>query len=229
MVKSVVAMASDERLVDGKLMRIARKKLDVSLETLGEMVGLSAGYLSRMERGVRNISMKNLRAIADALNVPASSLVVDEAVFADEPRPPRLPILGEIRAGAWLETDEELPPEPRYLPISPDPRYQSASQYAPRVVGTSMNKVVQAGQFVIVAAWPEIGADLRDGDLVVVRRERAMTYEATLKRARKSENGWQLWPESTDPRYQEPVPLEDGDRDVEVRIVGKVIGRYEPL
>lgn len=98
--------ANDEKLIDGSLMKAARKAAELSLESLGEKVGLSAGYLSRMERGVRNISIKHLRAIASALAVPPSSLVVD----SDDEAPPEptesLEILGEVRAGAWLEIDD---------------------------------------------------------------------------------------------------------------------------
>ncbi len=98
--------AKDEKLIDGSLMKSARKAADLSLESLGEKVGLSAGYLSRMERGVRNISIKHLRAIASALAVPPSSLVVDSDEDV-QPEPAKsLAVLGEVRAGAWLEIDD---------------------------------------------------------------------------------------------------------------------------
>lgn len=205
--------------------RAARKQADLTLEQLAELTGLSPGYISRMESSARNVSTKNLRKIATALGTTADRLIAETDVNV----PGQMPVQGEVRAGAWLEIDGE-PETVETIPALPDPRYGRVPQFALRVVGTSMNKVAPPGQYVIVVSWPELGAELRDGDLVVVKRSRAMTYEVTLKRARKAENGdWELWPESTDPRYQEPVTLGDGDRDVEISVIGKVVGRYEPL
>lgn len=211
---------------DQNRIREARKRAGKTLEDLADATGLSPGYISRMESAARNVSTKNLRKIAEALGTTADRLISE-----DEPEPVahEMPVRGEVRAGAWLEIDGD-PAELETIPALPDPRFAGAPQYALRGVGTSMNKVAPPGQYVIVASWPELGVELRDGDLVVVKRSRAMTYEVTLKRARKGEKGeWQLWPESTDPRYQEPVILGDGDRDVEVSVIAKVVGRYEPL
>lgn len=204
-----------------------REKMGVTLEYVAEKAEISIGYLSRMEGEKRNVSLKNLRKIARVLNTTPDKLISEDVTggVATE-----IPVKGEVRAGAWLEIDAENENDRGTIPALPDPRFAYATQFALLVVGTSMDKVVLPGQYVIVAAWAELGTKLRDGDLLVVRRERAMTYEVTLKRARKGQNGeWELWPESTDPRYQEPIGLSDGDKDVEVTIVGKVVGRYEPL
>lgn len=107
-----------------------------------------------------------------------------------------------------------------------DPRYERAGQYALRVVGNSINKKAQHGDYVIVAEWASLGIELKDGLLVVVQRERGGTVETTVKRLRSGREGWELWPESTDPAHQEKIALHDGDKDVEVRVVGLVIGYY---
>ena len=46
-----------------------RHKQGVSQEQLAEMVELSREYVTRVERGQKNISLKKLFAIADALKV----------------------------------------------------------------------------------------------------------------------------------------------------------------
>jgi SOS-response transcriptional repressor LexA len=140
--------------------------------------------------------------------------------------PLQLAVVGEVRAGAWLEVDGE-PEVVERIPVAPDSRWVHCRQFALQVVGTSMNKVAQPGDYVIVASWSDMGTELQDDDLVVVKRLRGTTYEVTLKRARQSEKGWQLWPESSDPRWQTPLKLEDGDNDVEVVIIGRVIGIYK--
>jgi SOS-response transcriptional repressor LexA len=210
---------------DSNQIRVARKRADLTLEEVAERTGLSPGYISRMESSTRNISTKNLRKIAEALGTTADKLIASDT----GEQATQMPVRGEVRAGAWLEIDAETEIL-ESIPALPDPRFSRAPQYALKVVGTSMNKVAPPGQYVIVVSWAELGAELRDGDLVVVKRSRAMTYEVTLKRARRGKSGeWELWPESTDPKHQEPVILGDGDREVEVEVVGKVVGRYEPL
>jgi SOS-response transcriptional repressor LexA len=139
----------------------------------------------------------------------------------------RLSVRGQVRAGAWLDIDIPMDEGAEgEIPIGPDARYP-VPQYALQVVGTSMNKFVDDGHFVIVASWPELGRDLRENEVVVVRRERAKTYEVTLKRARKAGKNWELWPDSSDPRWQEPVRFDE--KDVTCTVIGLVVGVYRPI
>lgn len=217
--------AQMSELKERNRIREFRKRAQLTLEQVSELTGLSPGYLSRMESADRNISTKNLTRIAEALGVTPDRLIAID----DGPPAHQMPVKGEVRAGAWLEVDAEQETF-ETIPALPDPRYPTLPQFALRVVGMSMNKIAPPGQYVIVVSWAELGANLNDGDLVVVKRTRAMTYEVTLKRAKMGKNGeWELWPESTDPRHQEPILLHDGENDVEVEVIGKVVGRYEPL
>lgn len=52
-------------------LRIAkrRKKLNYSQEYLAEMVGLHRTHIGFIERGEKHVSIKNLRKIADKLNI----------------------------------------------------------------------------------------------------------------------------------------------------------------
>ena len=133
---------------------------------------------------------------------------------------------GEVRAGAWLEIDCENESD-EWIPFSKDPLYENARQFPLRVIGQSMNKFASHGTFVIVASWEDIGADIKDGDIVIARRQRGMAYEVTLKRARKTNKGWQLVPESTDPKHQEPIHWQNNNEESETIVTGKVIGKYE--
>lgn len=136
----------------------------------------------------------------------------------------QLVVRGQVRAGAWLDIDIPMDDgAERYVNMGPDSRYR-VPQFALEVVGTSMNRYVQEGGFVIVASWPELGRELRDNDVVVVRRERAKTYEVTLKRAKATKKGWELWPDSDDPRWQTPVRFDE--KDIICTVIGLVIGRY---
>lgn len=58
------------RLVQlGKNIAKYRNKKNLSQEKLAELVELSREYITRVERGQKNISLKKLFAIADALEV----------------------------------------------------------------------------------------------------------------------------------------------------------------
>ena len=53
----------------GKKLKNLRLEKGLSQEKLAELVDLSREYITRVERGQKNISLKKLFAIADALEV----------------------------------------------------------------------------------------------------------------------------------------------------------------
>ena len=70
------------RLVDwphafGKAMQALRKAKGLSQEKFGFEVGLDRTYISGIERGVRNPSLKNIVKIAQALGVTPAKLLHD--------------------------------------------------------------------------------------------------------------------------------------------------------
>ncbi len=60
-------------------MRARRQELKVSQELLAERCGLHQTYISEVEGGKRNVSIDNIGAIADALDLPAASLLIPRA------------------------------------------------------------------------------------------------------------------------------------------------------
>lgn len=66
-----------------------RELRGLSQEDLAAAAGMSPGYLSRMERGERNVSLKNLAKISEALGIPARDLVPE-----DEIKPEGIPTAG---------------------------------------------------------------------------------------------------------------------------------------
>lgn len=64
-----------------------REARELTLEQLAERVGLSVSYISRLEKGARNLSVKNIDRLAAALGVPRERLLTDEdAPLTDEDR-----------------------------------------------------------------------------------------------------------------------------------------------
>lgn len=60
----------------GQNVRDCRKRLGLSQEELAFRAGMKRSYLSDLERGARNPSVKALGRIAEALGVEASELLV---------------------------------------------------------------------------------------------------------------------------------------------------------
>lgn len=59
----------------GKQLREVRLKMGVSQERLAELAGLHRTYVSSVERGERNISLLNIKKLADALEVAPAELL----------------------------------------------------------------------------------------------------------------------------------------------------------
>lgn len=59
----------------GQSIKQARKERGISQESLALAADLDRSYVGGVERGERNISIVNLKKIADALKVPVSQLL----------------------------------------------------------------------------------------------------------------------------------------------------------
>jgi len=59
-----------DSLLLGKRLKKRRAEMKLSLRALAEKTDLTASFLSQLERGITNSSLKSLQLIADALKVP---------------------------------------------------------------------------------------------------------------------------------------------------------------
>ena len=67
----------------GTFIRTQRKLADLSLRELAEMTEVSNPYLSQLERGLHQPSVRVLKAIANALNLSAETLLVQAGLLED--------------------------------------------------------------------------------------------------------------------------------------------------
>lgn len=61
----------------GQAIRTLREARDLTQESLAHQAGISPNYVGDTERGERNISVRALWLLADGLNVPASTLLLE--------------------------------------------------------------------------------------------------------------------------------------------------------
>jgi transcriptional regulator with XRE-family HTH domain len=67
----------------GALMRAQRMSADLSLRELAERTNVSNAYLSELERGLHEPSLRVLRAIASALGMPLELMLASAGVLED--------------------------------------------------------------------------------------------------------------------------------------------------
>jgi transcriptional regulator with XRE-family HTH domain len=95
----------------GAFIRSTRKNANLSLRQLAEMTRLSNPYLSQIERGLHQPSVRVIRLISDALNVSAETLLVQAGLLhatgpGDDGDPQ-----AAVSAEAAIQADERLTPE----------------------------------------------------------------------------------------------------------------------
>jgi transcriptional regulator with XRE-family HTH domain len=175
-----------------------RKRAGLTIDELAERAGLSTTYVWRMERGERNVSLKNLQKLADALGVAPSDLIESKPI-AD------VPILSWVSAGMMARDDvqQDVVGEIRMSDL--DPR---GEWVALRVEGDSMDRISPPGSLILVdltdkSLVPNACYIITDGD-----------SQATYKRFRS--NPPRFEPVSTNPSHEPIFP------DGEPAVIGRV-------
>ncbi len=103
----------------GAFIKAQRQVANLSLREMARLTDVSNAYLSQIERGLHQPSVRVLRSVADALNVSAETLLSqaglldDEEEDADESPPP-----GPARTVAAILADPSLTPEQREALLS---------------------------------------------------------------------------------------------------------------
>lgn len=124
--------------------RAVRDAHGMTIEQLAEAAGLSVSYVSRLEKGERNLSVRNMNLLAHALKVDAARLLNDEVGAANNV----VAVMGRIGAGAEISPDDEqIPPEGLYEIETPFSLPDDAIAF--EVVGESMWPRYDPGDIII--------------------------------------------------------------------------------
>lgn len=197
--------------------RRLRMERGMSQQDLGDALGVGWQTISNVERGATGLNSKKIEAYAAALGVEPQDIIAAD----DGTR--RVPVVGYVQAGHYAES-LEFDEDDRYEVVVPaDPVFRRFRLEGREVRGPSMNRRYPERTVVVITDMVETGEDIQVGKRYVIERERPDGMrEATVKKLWRDDGG-NLWllPESDDPRFQEPIPLEGGDDDT-VRIIGRV-------
>jgi repressor LexA len=185
-----------------------RKNRNLSLQALGEKVGVTKKTISRYENGEIKVDMSRLADIATAMNLDVSKLLDGTEKFLglgfEDIEQVRLPVVGKISCGNGNVVYEEV----EAYEVTPKEWLNGGEYFYLRAKGDSMT-----------------GARINDGDLLLIRRQQevedgeiaavVIEDEAVLKRVYKQEGTLIL--QSENQNYP-PVVITEG----QVKIVGKL-------
>jgi transcriptional regulator with XRE-family HTH domain len=93
----------------GEYLREQRRLSDLSLRELAALTDLSNAYISQLERGLHQPSVRVLRSLASALNVPAATMLAQAGLTVEDVPAKTTPSAeAAIRADPRLSEDKKL-------------------------------------------------------------------------------------------------------------------------
>lgn len=199
----------------GDLISKRRKELGLTLEEIGNAVGVGKSTVKKWETGlISNMRRDKIALLAKVLQINPTELIDDTAddVLSqfDNLSPiqtQRIPMLGEIACGEpiWCDEDRES-----YIEAGTNIR----ADFCLKAKGDSMiNARICDGDIVFIRQQPMV----ENGDIAAV----IIDNEATLKRVYFDKENGKLVLQAENPKYSPLVYI--GDELNSIRILGKAI------
>lgn len=234
-----------EREALGQAIKRLRRAADLTQDAAAEALGVQPNSWRRYEWGERGLNVEKLGEIASAIGTTREAIIAEAerlrtgAAVLDAARPatvtalrPRaapaaagLAVRERVQAGGWFAVDD--PGEAlSTFPAVADPRYPHADQWLAEVVGDDVAGLgVFPGDLAHCVDAAAIGYAPRTGDLVEVERLQfgGQLRELSLRQVEATPDGVRLWARSSNPRHAEPLDLEPGAGDTQIRIRAQVI------
>lgn len=193
---------------------------------LAEALQIHASQIPRILKGERRLRADEIPVILHYFGQGGLASSAKDDNFKPQRDHSPIMVVGEVAAGVWIQVDEtDLQYE--QSPFPADPRFPVEAQYDLIVRGTSIDRFASPGERLRCVDITQAEIDVHDGDLVIVQRTRmdGAMIETTAKRYTRRGGKIVLMPDSTDPRWQEPLTLDARDGE-EIRVVAKVVYKY---
>ncbi|HBU9596371.1 TPA: helix-turn-helix domain-containing protein [Staphylococcus aureus] len=189
-----------------------RKELNLTLEQVGDLVGVGKSTVRKWETGdIENMKRDKIVKLAKALRVSPSYImgIEDEKPQLETIPVKKIPVVSKISAGMPIYTEENLID---YIYFATKNLNSNKEEFGLQVSGDSMDKLFQDGDVVVV----EKDSTVENGQLGVVL---VNGYNGTVKRIRYNNDQIILIPESNNPSHYPQVY----GKDDEVKIIGRVV------
>lgn len=187
-----------------------------SQQQLAEKIGTTQQTIQRYESGARDLKSSVIIKLSAALGVTISYLLglkdTDETV-AKEDQFVDVPLYGSIAAGTpieMMEVEDTFPVPAKMHDAHPD-------AFLLKVEGESMNRILPNGCYALVDPCDTV-EDNGAPYAVCVNG-----YDATIKRVRKLNNGFELVPDSTDPTYPVQTFNYNEPGTETITVIGRVV------
>ena len=194
----------------GENIKRLREEAGMSQEQLAEKLDKTRSAVSQYENGKIVPRMGVIEDLATIFSV-SKSVIIGEKYTGKGFSP--VPLYGRVAAGTPIEmlVAEDIKEAPaKFTDDDPD-------AYLVRVVGNSMSRRIQDGDFALVSPkYTEPNG--HDMFLVTVNGD-----DATIKCVRVLENGIELVPDSYDPTYRPKVFDYNMEDTPPIRIIGKIV------
>lgn len=198
----------------GLRLKELRETRGLTLEQVGEFVGVNKATVLRYESGEIDIKRTMAIKLSECLNVTPAFIMG----WTDNPNKEissprqgiRIPILGNVAAGIPIEAVEDILD---YEEITPE-LAATGDFFALKIRGDSMAPRMLNGDVVIIRQQDD--ADTGDVAVVLVNGD-----AATVKKIRKQADGLSLIP--INPTYDIMFYTPEEVRHLPVRIIGKVV------
>ncbi len=205
-----------QELNTGQKIKLLREQLNLTLEQVGNIVGVGKSTVRKWETGeIANMRRDKIAALAKALHTtPAYLMDWKEETDKNEPlaKGVQIPVLGYVRAGYPIYAEENIID---YEEIS-NAMAAKGEFFGLRVYGNSMEPQIFEGDIVIVRKQP----DIESGEIAVVLVNGS---DGTVKKITKSDKGIMLVPLNGNCDYEPHFYSNEEIQILPVTIAGRVV------
>lgn len=194
-----------------------------SKASFAKKIGVSRSAVTNWTSGLNAPDIEMIANIAAIYGVPLSDILEGNlnSPIKDNPgnRFVDVPLYGSIAAGTPIEmigVDDIHPVPSKVMDEHPD-------AFLLIVKGQSMNRVLPDGCYALIDPCEEIERDNQPYAVCV------NGYDATIKRVRKLDNGFELVPDSTDPTFKPKVYDYGEEGTEEITVIGRVVYHVLPF
>ena len=191
-----------------ELIKNRRKELNITLEEIGDYVGVSKTTVQRWESGnISNMRRDRIKKLSEILQLDSDELLGIDS--HGENRFEHIPVLGQVAAGVPITAQEDI----LWYEAVPAQWVKNDRLFALKIKGDSMLPRIVDGDIVIVRQQ----SDVESGETAIIM----IDGEATCKKVLKHKDGIVLV--SNNPEYP-PVMVSFAEvKNKDVQILGKVI------